>query len=518
MGVEQQLRLRKAQQKFRMRGLTLTVDALKAVVAFLDGFLEAEDEGLEQLLSEADKISLKNNVLSKESILEMVASISGSTTIERNVFKVIDAFQVPKFCYDPIRKMFHGPAEKLALHGDAQSKAALYRDRLQLLQQRIVRDRHFAKPAFRVDGSRSGTCEMTPLQSLIGCSGNRWVMGIISQLEDGCYYLEDISAATPIDLSVAKTTTGFFTENSIIVAEGELQPDGVFKVYTCGFPPLESRSVSLSITAGLDFFGAGVLSPDEILRLERMERKAINDMFVVFSEVWIDQEEKLGMVLDGFESVEVVPTLFVFMGNFCSRPCNLAFHAFSKLREQFNRLGSLIAAHPRINQESKFLFIPGPGDPGPASVLPRPPIPDYFAREVMKHVPNAIFSSNPCRVRYYSQEIVFFRQDLLYRMRRSCIIPPSEEETKDPFEHLVATVTHQSHLCPLPLMTEPISWNYDHSLRLYPTPHTIVLADCSEQKMFKYTGVTCFNPGSFTNDGTFVAYRPATQEPELSAI
>lgn len=42
--------------------------------------------------------------------------------------------------------------------------------------------------------------------------------------------------------------------------------------------------------------------------------------------------EKLGTVLDGYENVEVVPSLFVFMGNFCSRPCNLSFHSFSSLR------------------------------------------------------------------------------------------------------------------------------------------------------------------------------------------
>lgn len=41
---------------------------------------------------------------------------------------------------------------------------------------------------------------------------------------------------------------------------------------------------------------------------------------------------KLETVLDGFESVEVVPSLFVFMGNFCSRPCNLSFHSYSSLR------------------------------------------------------------------------------------------------------------------------------------------------------------------------------------------
>lgn len=41
---------------------------------------------------------------------------------------------------------------------------------------------------------------------------------------------------------------------------------------------------------------------------------------------------KLATVLDGYENVEVVPSLFIFMGNFCSHPCNLSFHSFSSLR------------------------------------------------------------------------------------------------------------------------------------------------------------------------------------------
>lgn len=95
-----------------------------------------------------------------------------------------------------------------------------------------------------------------------------------------------------------------------------------------------------------------------------MEKKAVNDMFVILSDIWLDNEEvicgffilfcfetfgnillnlnnlllvektmeKLKNVLDVYENVEVVPSLFVFMGNFCSHPCNLSFHSFSTLR------------------------------------------------------------------------------------------------------------------------------------------------------------------------------------------
>eukprot|EP01018_Ginkgo_biloba_P028571 Gb_41127 [translate_table: standard] len=517
--------LKNVQKKFKLRGLTLTVEALKAVTDFVNDFTDAEDEALELVLDEIDRASVKTTVLDKEAVQQVLSLLTETNTDtsghNQPGLRIVDVFLVSKFCYDPIRKMFYEFTGKLPIHSEASGKAALYRDRLQLLQQRLSRDRHFARPAFDSEETRCGSCEMTPIQSLIGCTGKRWIMGVISQLEDGHFFLEDLTGAIPIDLSHAKITTGFFVENTIIVAEGELQPEGVFQVQTCGFPPLEDRNVSLAVTAGLDFFGGGTLTTEETMRFADMEQKALNDMFVILSDVWVDSTEtmeKLATVLDGYEAVDVVPSLFVLMGNFCSHPCNLAFYAYSELRAQFGKLGSMIAAHPRLKEGSRFLFIPGPDDAGPSNVLPRCALPRYFSEEVMKYVPNAIFSSNPCRIKFYTQEIVLFRQDMLYRMRRSCVVPPSREETTEPFEHLVATVTHQSHLCPLPLTMQPAIWNYDHCLRLYPTPHTIVLADKSEQTLFKYTGVTCFNPGSFANDGTFVAYRPATQEVELSAL
>jgi DNA polymerase epsilon subunit 2 len=45
--------------------------------------------------------------------------------------------------------------------------------------------------------------QMITIQSLIGCAGKRWIMGVISQLEDGNFFLEDLTAAIPIDLSQA---------------------------------------------------------------------------------------------------------------------------------------------------------------------------------------------------------------------------------------------------------------------------------------------------------------------------
>ncbi|CAA7400803.1 unnamed protein product [Spirodela intermedia] len=544
---------KKVLRRFKIRGYTLKVEAVEEVLSFVGQFEDADDEALELLLDEIDNESYKSTILDRESVHRVVSLLldadsavaSGPDVINQTALRVIDVFNVPKFQYDPVKKVFYEHTGRLPIHGEASAKAALYRDRFHLLLQRISRDKHFSRPVFDSEMVDSQSCEITSIQSLIGSVGRKWIMGVISQLEDGHFFLEDLTGAVPVDLSNAisliehivyifhlpnlivffdvshKITSGFFVENTIIVAEGELLLNGVFQVSTCGFPPLEDREASLSLLMGLDFFGSGILTSEETLRLSQLEKKAVNDMFVVLSDVWVDNDEtmeKLATVLDGYENVDVVPSLFVLMGNFCSRPCNLSFHSFSSLRLKFTKLGEMIGSHPRIKEHSRFLFIPGPNDPGPSTVLPRCALPKYFTEELQKQIPNAIFSSNPCRLKFCTQEIVFFRNDLLYRMRRSSLIPPSTEETSDPFEHLVATITHQSHLCPLPLTVQPVVWNYDHCLRLYPNPHTIVLGDSSEQNSFKYSGITCFNPGSFSRDGTFAAYRPCTREVELSAL
>eukprot|EP00897_Mesotaenium_endlicherianum_P003690 jgi/Mesen1/3349/ME000191S02482 len=353
---------------------------------------------------------------------------------------------------------------------------------------------------------------LTPLQSLIGCAGaTRYVMGAISQLEDGRFSLEDFSATGAHHV----TTAGLFTENSIVVAEGELLPSGTFQARALGFPPLEAKEESLALTDGIDFWGCGSINLQELDKLRAAEAQAVDDMFVVISDVHLDSEEamqKIAAVLDGYEGLEVVPSLFIFCGNFCSQACNLGFHDYARLKEQFGRLGLTIAAHRRILEGARFLFVPGPGDAGPASVLPRPALPKMLQTEVTRHLPNAVFASNPCRIRFYAQDIVVFRDDLQHRMRRSCVVKPSEDETSDPFQHLVVTALQQSHLCPLPLTTQPIFWEYDHALRLYPVPDVVIFADRAEQNRFVFEGVTCFNPGPFTTDSTFVAYRPATRE------
>ena len=79
-----------------------------------------------------------------------------------------------------------------------------------------------------------------------------------------------------------------------------------------------------------------------------------------------------------------------------------------------------------FQEHSKLVFVPGPNDPGPAAVFPRPPLPALLTQKLREMLPNAVFASNPCRIQYYTQEVVIFRDDLQKRMRQLCLRPPVE--------------------------------------------------------------------------------------------
>jgi hypothetical protein len=52
---------------------------------------------------------------------------------------------------------------RLSIHGEAGDKAALYRDRYQVLLQRLARDKYFSRPAFETVMTESDSCEVFSL-------------------------------------------------------------------------------------------------------------------------------------------------------------------------------------------------------------------------------------------------------------------------------------------------------------------------------------------------------------------
>jgi DNA polymerase epsilon subunit 2 len=77
--------------------------------------------------------------------------------------------------------------------------------------------------------------------------------------------------------------------------------------------------------------------------------------------------------------------------------------------------------------------------------LPRRPIPEQYTKSLRQRVRHITFASNPCRVRYFTQEIVLFREDLLKKMQRHLAVPLvlDDPSVPDITEQLVESLLDQ---------------------------------------------------------------------------
>ena len=89
------------------------------------------------------------------------------------------------------------------------------------------------------------------------------------------------------------------------------------------------------------------------------------------------------------------------------------------------------------------------------------------------------------------------------------------DPTVDCAMRLINTMMRQAHLVPGSDIS-PIYWNYDHSLRLYPLPSTLVLGlDCGDLALGEMVEDSqVIVPGSLSHDGAYAVYRPNTEAVE----
>jgi len=555
-------------ERFKLHGLSLMGDAMRAVLKHVAHVAPAtsEREAVDQVLKTLSRTEMSSGVLQKatiESAIERGLAEGTIEAVERGAremdvdggeddegeamtetaaamvhsdgLTICDAFKTKRYAYDSQRRMFDEASKTAKIESAAESKIDLYRDRFLLLQQRLSRSRQFAKPTLQTS-STEGIAELTSIQSLLGVSKEtKFIMGCLSQLEDERFYMEDLTGTVRVDLTACERSAGLFTENCIVIAQGEVRPDGVFEVMALTFPPAETRAATRNATNALDFFGAGhILRPNELEELAEKELERVGERFIVLSDVWLDQPrtfDRLAKMFDAFDSQEEdVPGLIVFMGDFTSKPFGPTHYDFRAYTEGFDKLAELLEEYPRLRQESRFVFIPGPGDPGLNAALPRPGLQSSVIGSLLEKVPRAQFASNPAKIRYFSQDLVFFRDDLQAKMRRNCLMPPDDDKlpeiapgdewaNRPVFKHLAATMVQQAHLCPLPITQSPIYWEYDHSLWLYPAPNCIFLGDRTEQQsLANFEETSLANPGCFSDDGSFLLYIPATGECSFSAV
>ena len=463
--------------------------------------------------------------ISAQIVLAAVEEVNEASDQDKDrALVIIDAFDTPKFTYNPDQKKFLPiPRSSLRLHAGADAKAALFRSRYTLIRQQTARHELFAPATFgqpTSDGASSKfqlhTVEGLHGETATGLPDKVIVLGIITHLKESKVHLEDPTGTVELDLSECTFHTGLFVENSLVLAEGVYE-DKIFHVSAVGFPPPEAASSTRNYFGNVNFFGGpSPVCAKSSEKLQAMQAQNEDTMFVFLSDLFLDDPrvmEKLGTLFSGYS--EAPPTAFVFMGDFSSTPYGPLTN--QKLRENFKKLADLILQFPDLVRKSQFLFIPGPQDPGPGNLLPRPPIPSVLTSELTSRVPTAQFCSNPCRIQFCTREIVAFREDMLGKLCRHCIRFPTK--SADLPTHFAKTIFSQAHLCPLPLHARPVYWDFDHALQLYPLPDLVVIGDKCDPFTVTSGESTLTNPGSFVcSDFEFKVYMPSTGHVEDSKI
>ncbi|KAJ8674104.1 hypothetical protein QAD02_005366 [Eretmocerus hayati] len=459
------------------------------------------------------------------------------------VLNVIDVFTVPKVVYDLNKQKYTLQSTSLDLFSDAMKKSLVYKERLDLVWYRTQKHAVFAPSKFTNTEEKKE--QLVPIEYLLSESktSDICVMGILAQLEEGQWYLEDHSGSVKINLantiSFSKSYSveldaslnpsscyysSLIVEGSIVLAKGQYL-EGMMHIETMSFPPAELSSNSRVAFGDTNTFGGQHPTSLKLSeKLKAFEEAHANDIFF-FSEFWVDHEKvlnKFEVLLSGFS--DEPPTAIVLCGHFSSSPLNSS--STKKLREGFKKIAAIITRFPAIQESTTFVLVPGPYDPSAPKVLPRPPLSKYIVEDLIKVVPKVILATNPCRIQLCTKEIVVFRENILSKLCRNTLHYPNKTRDEDDDTRgeevcnaFAKAIICQSHLAPLLYSTVPVYWKHDQALQLYPIPDLVVVAD--DFRPYKTSHFECkvMNPGPFMKSNfSFKSYLPNENEIEDCSV
>lgn len=522
-------------REFNALGLQLRPQAAKLVASFLQ---ECKDpEQMVEALVEHTKAYMRNKhgvvecVIDAEVILAVIECLKEAGDHVRwatvsavdigDGVQIYNAFtDVHPYRFDRASKSWYLSPHQPRLLPHCSAKAKIYADRYHILLQRLLMQGRLVTEA---DVKRQGSLMpnqrlLTHVESLVGNPGKKLTFGLLTKVQDGSrkWTIEDLHCVFNVELEL-KESDHLMTDGSFVLAEGVVEGE-MFKVKKLEVPEAVPRLTSLKKDQVPQGVFGGRLNEEQLRALEDCEAQNADGMYAVLSDVLLDNPrvlEKLDILFNGFESSEFgPPAAYVLMGSFCSLPFVATAESVAAYRESFERLRHMLqglANH--VKRGTRFIFIPGPNDPG-SQTLPKMPLPNYLTADLGKLIPNVTFATNPCRIRHFSRELVFFRHDVLRLLRRHEVIPMrtgdngSAATVEQLREEMVRFLFDQAHLLPLPLVQSNVLWEFDHTLRLYPLPHAVFVGGSSSLFEYQYQDSRFCSVGPFYRDASFFTFTP----------
>ncbi|GAB7366354.1 hypothetical protein MBLNU230_g8154t1 [Neophaeotheca triangularis] len=366
----------------------------------------------------------------------------------RSWIKVISSFDQPRFTYNLDKKHFVQMNNKPSFFPPPSHKTAIFRERYNVIHQRLLRNEAFQTPSFSARSSKltrtnSTTAQqfykLTPIANLLGRGGSsHLLLGMLVIAPTGTLAFADTSGSISLDLQHAAPLQGedsaYFCPGMIVLVDGVYEEDyagvgssglgntggiggtigGLFVGFSIGGPPVEKRNVSLGVNLGTtdvgggfgwtDFLGLGserAVGP----RMQKLEKRLLvadsassedpSNKMVIFSEVCLDDPTTLSAlrkVLEIYAASPTPPMAFLVMGNFTSRASMAGAGVGSiEYKELFNELAVVLSDFPSLLRNSTWIFVPGDNDPwssafsaGASSPIPKQGVPELFTNRVKR--------------------------------------------------------------------------------------------------------------------------------------
>ncbi|KAG0651875.1 DNA polymerase II subunit 2 [Hyphodiscus hymeniophilus] len=344
----------------------------------------------------------------------------------RKWLKVVGAFDQPRLLYNVGKKHFDRDASIPSLLPLPAHKTQVFRNRYNLIHQRLLRNESFQAPTFETSNGATlkrstsslattqQSYKLTPIANLLGRNGsNHMLLGLLTISPSGTLAINDLTGSIALDLTHAKPIPddgAWFAPGMIVLVDGTYEEDdnnvglggtggvggtigGKFIGFFIGGPPCERRTVTLGvsskngegdITAGggfgwVDFLGVGserAVGP----KMRKIEQRLIGKpvghegpggrgRIVVIGEVNLDQPRTLQALkkllgLYAAESEDDTPMTFVLMGNFVQYAVMARGGSGGSIeyKEYFDGLASTLSDYPTLLQSATFIFVPGDND------------------------------------------------------------------------------------------------------------------------------------------------------------
>jgi DNA polymerase epsilon subunit 2 len=300
-------------------------------------------------------------------------------TSVRGHMQIISAYDHPRLVYNVNKKHFDTTSTPPSAFPPASHKTQFFRNRFNLVHQRLLRNESFQNPHFEVSRApslhRSNSAftteqkayKLTPIANLLGRTGSSHLLfGLLTIAPTGELTISDLTGSIALDLQHARPVPedgGWFAPGMIVLVDGVYEEEGNdstlggqggvggtiggrFVGVSIGGPPCERREVTLGLSRAdghselnvgggfgwVDFLGVGS-ERAQGSRMRRIEQRVLglnqaaddaaplNSSMAIMSEVNLDNPRALEAVrkILGIYSAapaEDMPFTIVMIGNF----------------------------------------------------------------------------------------------------------------------------------------------------------------------------------------------------------